>query len=82
MGKPLDLQLSWHTVKPSTIKDTKELTGSFGYDGVTEKSFKASGVTVLLGKNTPLHDVQVYSGWKSLETPMYYHNWSTGCYCY
>ena len=56
------------------LKDTKELTSNYGYSGVTEKSFKASGVTVLLDKNTPLHDVQVFGGWKSLETPMYYHN--------
>ena len=83
------LSFSGKTSRPTTqlaysqaLKDTKELTESFGYDGVTEKSFKASGVTVLLDKNTPLHDVQVYSNWKSLETPMYYHNWSTGCYCY
>ena len=56
------------------LKDTKDLTSRYGYEYVTEKSFKASGVTVLLDKNTPLHDVQVFGGWKSLETPMYYHN--------
>ena len=56
------------------LKDTKDLTSRYGYEYVTEKSFKASGVTVLLDKNTPLHDVQVFGGWKSIETPMYYHN--------
>ena len=58
------------------LKDTKYLTSEYGYENVTEKSFKASGVTVLLDKNTPLHDVQVYGGWKTLETPMFYHNLS------
>ena len=58
------------------LKDSKELTTKFGYQNVTEKSFKSSGVTVLLDKKTPLHDVQIYGGWKSLETPMHYHNTS------
>ena len=34
------------------LKDTKELTSNYGYSGVTEKSFKASRVTVLLDQNT------------------------------
>ena len=56
------------------LKDTKDLTSEFGYENVTEKSFKASGVTVLLEKNTPLHDVQIYGGWKTLETTIFHHN--------
>ena len=72
MGKLLDLELK--LPYNQALKDTKDLTSEFGYENVTEKSFKASGVTVLLEKNTPLHDVQIYGGWKTLETTIFYHN--------
>ena len=57
-----------------SLKDSKELLGQLGLEGVTEKSLKASGVTVLLDKETSITDVQVYGGWKSDKTPLYYHN--------
>ena len=49
-----------------------ELLLCHGIDGVTEKSFKASGVTVLLDKKTSITDVQIFGGWKSEQTPLFY----------
>ena len=46
-----------------------ELLLCHGIDGVTEKSFKASGVTVLLDKKTSITDVQIL--WKSEQTPLF-----------
>ena len=78
----LNCRLTWKAAaaRPTTklsysesLKTTKELLGRFGYDG-SEKSFKASGVTILLDSQVPLTDVQVYGGWRSQETPLYYHN--------
>ena len=43
----------------SSLKDTKDLLTEHGFDGVSEKSFKASGVSALLDKKTSLSDVQV-----------------------
>ena len=43
----------------SSLKDTKELLTEHGFAGVSEKSFKASGVSALLDKKTSLSDVQV-----------------------
>ena len=60
-----------------SLKDTKELLYSYGIENVSEKSFKASGVTVLLDKKASLTDVQIFGGWKSESTPLHYHNQST-----
>ena len=46
----------------------------YGIVDFSEKSFKASGVTTLLDKKTSLSDVQVFGGWRSEQTPLYYHN--------
>ena len=43
----------------ASLKDTKELLAKHGFDGASEKSFKASGVSALLDKKTSLSDVQV-----------------------
>ena len=43
----------------SSLKDTKDLLTEHGFTGVSEKSFKASGVSALLDKKTSLSDVQV-----------------------
>ena len=43
----------------TSLKDTKELLAKHGFDGASEKSFKASGVSALLDKKTSLSDVQV-----------------------
>ena len=43
----------------SSLKDTKDLLTEHGFAGVSEKSFKASGVSALLDKKTSLSDVQV-----------------------
>ena len=45
-----------------------------GIDGISEKSFKVSGVTTLLDKKTSLSDVQIFGGWKTEQTPLYYYN--------
>ena len=55
-----------------SLKDSKDLLLCHGIDGVTEKSFKASGVTVLLDKKTSITDVQIFGGWKSEQTPLFY----------
>ena len=79
----LNCRLTWKatSARPTTklsysqsLKETKELLKRFGYNDASEKSFKASGVTVLLDSQVPLTDVQVYGGWRSQETPLYYHN--------
>ena len=57
-----------------SLKDSRELLRKYGILEASEKSFKASGVTVLLDKRTSLTDVQVFGGWKSESTPLYYHN--------
>ena len=57
-----------------SLQDSKNLLKQYGIEEVSEKSFKASGVTVLLDKKTPITDVQIYGGWKSEQTPMFYHN--------
>ena len=57
-----------------SLQDSKKLLEQFGITDVSEKSFKASGVTVLLDKKTPIVDVQIFGGWKSEQTPMFYHN--------
>ena len=57
-----------------SLKDSKELLEQYGVKEVSEKSFKASGVTVLLDKKTSITDVQIYGGWKSEQTPLFYHN--------
>ena len=59
-----------------SLKDTKDLLASHGIDSASEKSFKASGVTVLLDKKASLTDVQIFGGWKSENTPLFYHNQS------
>ena len=68
-------------VRPNTklsysqsLKDSKTIMKRFGVPNISEKSFKASGVTTLLDKKTSLSDVQVYGGWRSEQTPLYYHN--------
>ena len=43
----------------TSLKDTKEFLTEHGFSGVSEKSFKASGVSALLDKKTSLSDVQV-----------------------
>ena len=43
----------------ASLKDTKELLAKHGFDGASEKLFKASGVSALLDKKTSLSDVQV-----------------------
>ena len=60
-----------------SLKDSKIIMKRFGIADISEKSFKASGVTTLLDKKTSLSDVQVYGGWRSEQTPLYYHNSST-----
>ena len=57
-----------------SLKDSKTIMKRFGIADISEKSFKASGVTTLLDKKTSLSDVQVYGGWRSEPTPLYYHN--------
>ena len=57
-----------------SLQDSKEITKRFGLPDISEKSFKASGVTTLLDKKTSLTDVQVYGGWKTESTPLFYHN--------
>ena len=57
-----------------SLKDSKITMKRFGIADISEKSFKASGVTTLLDKRTSLSDVQVYGGWRSEQTPLYYHN--------
>ena len=57
-----------------SLKDSKTIMKRFGIVDISEKSFKASGVTTLLDKKTSLSDVQVYGGWRSEQTPLYYHN--------
>ena len=57
-----------------SLKDSKTIMRRFGITDISEKSFKASGVTTLLDKKTSLSDVQVYGGWRSEQTPLYYHN--------
>ena len=59
-----------------SLKDTKELLSAHGIENASEKSFKASGVTVLLDKKASLTDVQIFGGWKSEATPLHYHNQS------
>ena len=69
------------TARPSTklsygqsLADSKEIMKRYGIVDFSEKSFKASGVTTLLDKKTSLSDVQVFGGWRSEQTPLYYHN--------
>lgn len=57
-----------------SLKDTKDLLATHGINSASEKSFKASGVTILLDKKASLTDVQVFGGWKTENTPLYYHN--------
>ena len=57
-----------------SLQDSKNIMKKFGVMDISEKSFKASGVTTLLDKKTSLSDVQVYGGWRSEQTPLYYHN--------
>ena len=57
-----------------SLLDSKEIMKRYGIVNFSEKSFKASGVTALLDKKTSLTDVQVYGGWRSEQTPLYYHN--------
>ena len=57
-----------------SLQDSKDLLRQHGITEVSEKSFKASGVTVLLDKKTSITDVQVFGGWKSEQTPLFYHN--------
>ena len=59
----------------SSLADTKELLARFGHRGkFSEKSFKASAVSITLDKGTPITDVQVYGRWLSDRTPLAYHN--------
>ena len=59
----------------SSLADTKELLKRFGHlANFSEKSFKSSGVSIILDKGTPLTDVQVYGRWASERTPLVYHN--------
>ena len=57
-----------------SLKDSKTVMKRFGVTDISEKSFKASGVTTLLDRKTSLSDVQVYGGWRSEQTPLFYHN--------
>ena len=57
-----------------SLQDSKDIMKRYGVANITEKSFKASGVTALLDKKTSLSDVQVYGGWRSEQTPLFYHN--------
>ena len=57
-----------------SLQDSKNIMKRFGITNMSEKSFKASGVTALLDKKTSLSDVQVYGAWRSEQTPLYYHN--------
>ena len=57
-----------------SLKDSKTIMKRFGIADISKKSFKASGVTTMLDKKTSLSDVQVYGGWHSEQTPLYYHN--------
>ena len=43
----------------ASLKDTKELLAKHGFDGASEKSFKARGVSALLDNKASLSDVQV-----------------------
>ena len=59
----------------ASLKDTKDLLSRHGHgEGFSEKSFKSTGVTVLLDSGTSLPDVQVFGRWKSEQTPLFYHN--------
>ena len=58
----------------SSLKDTKDLLTEHGFDGASEKSFKASGVSALLDKKTSLSDVQVYGRWKAPQTVLHYYD--------
>ena len=57
-----------------SLKDSKTIMKRFGVSNISEKSFKASGVTTLLDRKTSLSDVQVYGGWRSEQTPLFYFN--------
>ena len=58
----------------SSLKDTKDLLTEHGFAGVSEKSFKASGVSALLDKKTSLSYVQVYGRWKAPQTVLHYYD--------
>ena len=59
----------------SSLSDTKELLSKFGYKGsFSEKSLKASAVTIALDKGAPITDIQIYGRWNSPLTPLAYHN--------
>ena len=75
------LSINGKSARPNTklsycqsLKDSKTIMKKFGITDISEKSFKASGVTTLLDRKTSLSDVQVYGGWRSEQTPLYYHN--------
>lgn len=57
-----------------SLQDSKAIMRKYGLPEISEKSFKASGVTTLLDNKTPLTDVQIYGGWKTEQTVMFYHN--------
>ena len=62
----------------TSLSDTKELLTRFGHlANFSEKSFKSSGVSIILDKGTPLTDVQIYGRWASERTPLVYHDSST-----
>lgn len=59
----------------SSLQDTKKLLASHGLVGTFgEKSFKASGVSTALDEGVELADLMCYGRWRSLETPLHYHD--------